>query len=94
MVEHQIDRAAGAAERFHQRIIDDFDDLLAGFHGANNALTHRFFFDFGDKGFDDRQRHIGFQQRYADFTQGGIHVFVRQRTPSGERIKDTRQSFC
>ena len=78
-----------ATQRFHQRIIDDFDDLLRGGDGANHLLPHGAFLHARNKVPHHRQRDISFQQRHAHFAQRFGHIGFVQRATAAQPIKNT-----
>jgi hypothetical protein len=81
-------RRAVAAERRHQLIVDDLDDLLAGLHRLDDVLADRLDLHLGDEVFDHRQRDVGFQQRHAHFAQRSLDVRFTQRAASGELVEN------
>ena len=60
---------AGAAQRFDQRIVDDFRDLLAGGDGREHLRADGPFADAGHEILYHRQRHVGVQHGQAHFPQ-------------------------
>ena len=70
--------------------MDDLDDLLARRHragdlGADGALAHLL-----DEGLDHFERHVGLEQRAADFAQRRIDVGSR----SARRGRAGPRRFC
>ena len=82
-------RPFSAAKRFHQSIIDDFDDLLRGGNGADYLLPHGAFLHARNKVADHRQGDISFQQRHAHFAQRFGHIGFAQRATAAQPIKNT-----
>jgi hypothetical protein len=70
----EIERRILAAQRFDQHVMDDLDDLLAGRDRADDVLADRARADLVDEVLDDRQRHIGVDQRRAHFAQRLIDI--------------------
>ncbi len=84
----QVDRdGALAAQRLDHHVIDDLDDLLAGRDGgqdlgADGALAH-----LGDEVAHHGQRHVGVQQRQADFAECLGDVGLGQRTATAQAVE-------
>ena len=67
----------------------DLDNLLAGADGFGDGLTGRLFLNGFDEVARNRQGDVSLQQGDADLTQGGGHVFLGQRTLTGQLFKHT-----
>ncbi len=78
-------------EHVDQRVMDDLDDLLPRRDRTEHVLAD------GDLGrlFDeltrDRQRHIGFEQRHADFAHRGTDIGFGQRAATAQAIEHPSQ---
>ena len=57
----------------------DLDDHLAGGHRPHHFRAHRTATDLFDKGFDDIERHIGFDQSQTHFPQSSSDIGFAQR---------------
>ena len=85
----KADRGLFGSQRIDQRIMDDFDDHLAGRDrfddfGTDSATAH-----LVDEGAHHIERHIGFDQGKADFAQRSRHIGFRQRTAACQPVQDT-----
>ena len=43
---------------------------------------------------DDRQRHVGFEQRHADLAQRGVDIGLGQRAAPAQPVEDVAQTFA
>ncbi len=84
--ERQIDGLA--AQQLDQLIIDDLDDHLAGRDAAQHLVADRPVLDRSDEILDDRQRHVGFEQRHPDVAQGRLDIRSTQGAPALQAIED------
>ncbi|MFT6594614.1 MAG: hypothetical protein ACJAT3_000580 [Akkermansiaceae bacterium] len=66
----EIDGGLVATEEFGEFVLEDFDDLLAGFDRFEDVGTVGFFLNAGDEVFDDTEFDIGFQESKADVAEG------------------------
>ena len=76
------------AEHRHQLVIDDFYNLLAGRHRAGDFGTHGALAHLFDKGADDFEADVGFDQRPADFAHGRIDIGGVERAASAKTIEN------
>ena len=98
------DVAADAFQRFlaaddgRQLALHDADQRLARRKARDDVFAERLFLDAGNEFAHDRQRHVGFEQRQADFAQhlGGVgfgqarfaaHGLDHAREPLGQVIQ-------
>ena len=83
----EIEAGVGVAQRFDQRVVDDLDHLLAGRDRADDAFADGARAHAVDEVLDHRQRHIGFEQRDADFAQRLVDVGLRQRAAAAQAVE-------
>ena len=58
---------------------------------GEHFLAHGLFLDVFDELFDDLEIDVGFEQRHADFPQGGLHVFGRELAFAAQIFEDPLQ---
>ncbi len=83
----QAQALVGLAHDRFQLLLDDFDELLTWREAfrhllADGALAYPF-----DERFDDRKRHVGFQQRFAHLAQGVFNIVVGQPCLAFDRLQ-------
>ena len=83
-----------AAEHVHERIVDDFDDLLARRDRFQDRLADCLLRDLVDEGPDDRQRNVCLKQRNAHFAHRLTHIRFVERTTATQPVKDTAKPFA
>ena len=83
----QFEAGAFRAERFHQHVMDDLDDLLAGRDGADDVFADRAGANLVDELLDDRQRHIGVDQAVSHFAQRLVDIGFGERTAPPEPVE-------
>lgn len=66
----QVDGGLVAAEEGGEFVLEDFDNLLAGFDGLENVCALGLFLDVVDEVFDDAEFDIGFEKGQADVAEG------------------------
>ena len=79
------------AQHLDHFVADDFDDLLGGRKRGEHFLAHGLFLDGFDELLDDAEMDVGFEQRHADFAQGGFHVLRREFALSAQSLEDALQ---
>ena len=84
------DRAL-AAQGFHQNVVDDLDDLLAGGDGGQYLRPDRAFPHFQDEIAHHGQRDVGIQQREANLPQGFAHIGFAQRATAAQLVEHPRK---
>ena len=77
-----------AAQRLDQRVVDDLDDHLAGRDGVQHLRADRALAHLGDEVLDHLQRHVGIEQRQADFAQRLGDVGLAQRPAAAQAVED------
>ena len=72
MVAARVYRELGHSEQveFHQFVVDDLDDLLAGMDGLDDFLAGRLGLDAVDEIAGDLEIDVGFEERHTDFAEG------------------------
>ena len=83
-----------AAERLNQMVMNDFDDLLAGFDCADHALADRLFAHAIDEFAHDGEGDVRFQQGDPNLAQRGFDIGRRQRTAPGEPVEYAGKAVC
>jgi hypothetical protein len=77
------------AQHVNQRIVNDFDDLLAGCDGfqdlRTNGLLGYLVYEVADNG----QCNVGLKQGNAHFAHRFTHIGFVQRTATAQAIKHT-----
>ena len=79
-----------ARQRFHEFVVDDFDDLVARRNRFHHRLASRFLLRRPNECPDDRQSHIGFKERDTDFPHRSRDFVLGQRTFSRELVQNGR----
>ena len=59
-----------SAEECGEFVLEDLDDLFAGFDGFEDIDAHGFFLHAGDEVFGDAEFDVGFEEGDADFAEG------------------------
>ena len=80
-------RSSGAWSPPNKRgelVVEDLDDLFAGFDRLEHVLAHGLFLHLGDEVLGDAEFDIGLQQGDADFAQGVGDVFFRDAAHAAE----------
>ena len=91
---HRIQRQRfGGAQHVDQFVIDDFDDLLTRCHGLQNFSANRARAHTVDKSAHNRQRNIGFQQRFSNIAQRGFDIALGQRAAAAQAVEHRAQIF-
>ena len=89
----EVDRIGVRAQRLDQHVVDDLDDHLAGrdgLHdvGADGAGAHL----VGERA-HHVERHVGFEQRAADFAHGGVDVLLGERAAPRQLVEYAGELF-
>jgi len=66
----EIDGTLVSAKELGEFVLEDFDDLLAGFDGLQDLGALGFFFDAGDEVLDDAEFDIGLEKGETDIAEG------------------------
>jgi hypothetical protein len=80
----EIERGLVATEKGGELVMENFDDLLAGFDGLEDFLALCFFAHGFDEAFRDREFDIGLKKGEADFTESIVDVFLGDLSAAGE----------
>ncbi len=86
----QIQRR-GFAHHRHQFVMHDLDQHLPGREAPGQLGADRAFLYLFDELAYHRQRHIGFQQRHANFPQGILDIVIGQATLAAHAVEDGGQ---
>ena len=73
----EVEGGAVAAEESGEFVVEDFDDLFAGFDGFEDLLAEGLLLDVFDEGLCDLVFDVGFEEGEADFPEGRGDVFFR-----------------
>ena len=77
-----------AAQELRQLVIKDFYNLLSRRNRAQNFLTQRLAFNFGDEVFRDLKMNVGFQQGQPNLPQSVVNVSLRDGAMTPEVLED------
>ena len=80
----EIERGLVAAEQCGELVVEDLDDLLAGFDRLEHVLAEGLFLHLGDEVLGDAEFDVGLQQGDADFAEGVGDVFFRNAAHAAE----------
>src|SRR5262249_36554989 len=69
-------------------VADDLDDRLRGGEALQHVLFHRPVTNPVDKGLDDLEVDVGFEQREPNLTQRGLDVLRRKPSLTSQRLED------
>jgi len=83
----KIERNIVAAQRLHQHVMDDLDDLLAGRDRADDIFANGAGADLFNKVLHHRQRHIGVDQGGAHLGQCGIDIGLAERAAPAKLVE-------
>ena len=72
----EVDVGDALAHGGHQLVVHDAHQRLARVQRAHHLLPQRLLLDAGDEVAHHGQRHVGLQQRHADFAQHLLHVVL------------------
>jgi hypothetical protein len=90
----EVEVGHGAAQHLDQVIVDDLDDHLARRDRADDVCADCLGADGVDEFAHDGQRHVGFEERGANFTQGRVDVGLGERTASPKLVEYVAQTFA
>ena len=89
----EVERPHALAHQRDQLVVDDAHQRLAG----RQALVELLADDLGahrlDERLDDRQRHVGFEQRHAHLAQRVCDVLVGQAPAAAQAFDDALQAL-
>ena len=75
-------------KHFNQSVMDNFDHLLIGAHGAHAGNANRLFTHFFGKGLYRRQGDISIKQSQPHFTKRRINIRLAKRASACQPLKD------
>ena len=81
------------AQRFHQRVVDDLDDLLPRRDRAQHIGADRLFGHPVDKPAHHRQRHVGLEQRDANLAHRLAHVLLAQGATAPQLVEHATETI-
>ncbi|CAI8697549.1 hypothetical protein EMIT0111MI5_60374 [Burkholderia sp. IT-111MI5] len=79
-----------AADHGGQFLLDHADERLTRRQAADHFFAERLFLDLGDEFADDRQRHVGFQQRETHLAEHLLRVGLGEPGLAAQRLDDAR----
>jgi len=74
-------------------IVNDFHDHLTGGHRFHDLDADCLLLDAVDESARHIKRHIGFEQRAADFTQRKVDIGFAQRAAAREAVENATKLF-
>ncbi len=83
----EIDRLRFAAQRLHQRVVDDLHHHLAGLDRLDDGGADRLGAGAVDKGAHDLERHVRLEQRAAHFAHRGVDVLLGEGAAAGQFVQ-------
>ena len=87
----EIELRRVAAHQLRQLAVHDADQRLPRRQAADHLLSERAFAHARDEVANDRQRHVGFEQRDADFAQHLLRIGFGQARFAAHRLDDARE---
>ena len=82
------------AEHGDDSVVNYFDELLAGVHGAQDFFALGFFDGSVDKAADDAKVYVGLQQGHFDLLYCVLDVLFGDRRLSANRSKNVGKGVC
>jgi len=72
----EVERGLVAAQEFGELVVEDFDNLLAGFDGLEDLFPLSLFANGFDEGLGHRELDVSFEKSEPDFAEGIVDVFL------------------